>query len=164
MAAFCIFYTMNISYLEKQQSLVELMQRDDVNLDSVRKLGAPGTVLVEFKHQGRSKRIIYDYSRKVFDGVPPALERCFNGVADYLKDAPGVEQVVEYLSDLATKPEASEPLMTLSEVAEMLRISNSTVYKLIHNQGLPAIKLGNKFRFIRNKINEWLDQRQYHPD
>jgi excisionase family DNA binding protein len=37
-------------------------------------------------------------------------------------------------------------LLTVAEVAERLRISKMTVYRLIHTEQLPAIRLGRSFR------------------
>ena len=47
-------------------------------------------------------------------------------------------------------------LLTLDEVAAILRISNSTVYKLIHNLHLPAIKVGKQWRVKTDHLEAWL--------
>ena len=53
-------------------------------------------------------------------------------------------------------------LLTLDEVAAILRISNSTVYRLIHDLNMPAIKIGKMWRFQIDQFEHWLnDQRQF---
>ncbi|MBB6334017.1 helix-turn-helix domain-containing protein [Schaalia hyovaginalis] len=36
--------------------------------------------------------------------------------------------------------------MTVSEVAELMRVSKMTVYRLIHSGEMPAIRVGKSFR------------------
>lgn len=51
-------------------------------------------------------------------------------------------------------------LLTLKEVAELLRVSKARVYRLIHRGQrlvcLPAIKRGGKWFVERDQIDEWL--------
>ena len=46
--------------------------------------------------------------------------------------------------------------LSVEELSEYLDSSLSTVYKLAQNGEIPAQKLGRKWRFSREKINEWL--------
>jgi len=48
--------------------------------------------------------------------------------------------------------------MTLDEVAKYLRIHKSTVYRMTKEGKIPAIKIGNQWRFKKNKIDEWLSK------
>ena len=48
--------------------------------------------------------------------------------------------------------------LTLDEVAAILRISNSTVYKLIHNLNLPALKVGKQWRVKTDHFEIWLNR------
>lgn len=50
-----------------------------------------------------------------------------------------------------------EKLMTLEEVADYLRLSKDTVYRLANTGKLPASKVGNQWRFRRGDVDEWLD-------
>jgi len=34
----------------------------------------------------------------------------------------------------------------------------ATIYKLVNDGKIPGIKVGNQWRFRREKIDEWLDQ------
>ena len=46
--------------------------------------------------------------------------------------------------------------MTLPEVAEYLRLSIHTIYKMAQNGRIPALKAGAVWRFNRTEINEWM--------
>ena len=43
-------------------------------------------------------------------------------------------------------------IMTINEVASFLKLSKITIYKLIKNGDLPAFRVGNSWRFDRDKI------------
>ena len=49
-----------------------------------------------------------------------------------------------------------EKLMTLEEVAEFLRLSKDTVYRMANTGKIPASKVGNQWRFDREEIDEWM--------
>jgi excisionase family DNA binding protein/YgiT-type zinc finger domain-containing protein len=47
-------------------------------------------------------------------------------------------------------------IMNVSEVADLLRVSNQTVYNLVTEGRLPATKIGREWRFSRAKIMDLL--------
>jgi excisionase family DNA binding protein len=47
-------------------------------------------------------------------------------------------------------------VLTLSEVAALLRVPKSTVYKLAQNGVVPAFKVGKHWRFLLRDIEGWL--------
>jgi len=49
-------------------------------------------------------------------------------------------------------PEESNAIMTIDEVASFLKLSKITIYKLVKKGGLPAFRVGNSWRFQRDKI------------
>lgn len=51
-------------------------------------------------------------------------------------------------------------LMKAQEVADWLKVSNVTLYKLIEKEELPAFKVGGKWRFRREAIEEWIRKRE----
>ena len=53
----------------------------------------------------------------------------------------------------------SEPLLTVGEVAQLMRVSNMTVYRLIKSGQLSAIRVGKNYRLRRVDINRYLDER-----
>ena len=54
-----------------------------------------------------------------------------------------------------------EKLMTLEEVAEYLRLSIHTIYKMAQRGKIPALKAGKMWRFRRQAIDKWLGQNKY---
>jgi len=49
-------------------------------------------------------------------------------------------------------------LMTLEELAQYLRFTTKTIYKLLKQGNIPAAKIGSKWRFDKQVIDEWLHQ------
>lgn len=47
--------------------------------------------------------------------------------------------------------------LTVSEVAEVMRVSRMTVYRLIHAGELPAIRVGKSFRVPNEAVLQLLD-------
>ena len=42
--------------------------------------------------------------------------------------------------------------LTVAEVAEIMRVSNMTVYRLVHSGELPAIRFGRSFRIPETAV------------
>ncbi len=53
--------------------------------------------------------------------------------------------------------------LTTDEVLEYLRINARTVYRLIRNGELPAVRIGRQWRIRRNDLDEWLETRRPVP-
>ena len=47
-------------------------------------------------------------------------------------------------------------LMTLDEVADYLRLSKKTIYRLIQRRDIPATRVTSQWRFDKKAIDEWL--------
>jgi excisionase family DNA binding protein len=47
-------------------------------------------------------------------------------------------------------------LMTVSEVAQYLRVAPITVYRLAEKKDLPGVKAGGQWRFVKSEVDEWL--------
>ena len=59
----------------------------------------------------------------------------------------------------------NEKLLTAKEVAEYLRLSKSTIYKMTSQRVIPFIKLNNgKILFNLSDINAWLEKRKNKPE
>jgi excisionase family DNA binding protein len=52
----------------------------------------------------------------------------------------------------------SDEIMTVEELAKYLKTGVTTIYNLAQKGKIPATKVGNQWRFRKEKINEWLDQ------
>lgn len=50
--------------------------------------------------------------------------------------------------------------LTAAEVAEILRVSTKTVYKLIKDKSLPAVKVGRENRIAKSQLIDYLRQRE----
>jgi excisionase family DNA binding protein len=50
-----------------------------------------------------------------------------------------------------------ENLMTVKEVAALLRVSPQTLYKMLEQGHIPAVKIGSQWRFDRERIRVWLN-------
>jgi excisionase family DNA binding protein len=48
-------------------------------------------------------------------------------------------------------------LLTVREVADAMRVSTMTVYRLIRSGALPAIRVGKHFRFRRSDLEGYLE-------
>ncbi|MEW6349730.1 MAG: helix-turn-helix domain-containing protein [Thermodesulfobacteriota bacterium] len=49
--------------------------------------------------------------------------------------------------------------MTTEEVAELLRVSISTIRKWVHYGFVPHVKIGRLVRYRRSDITQWIDER-----
>jgi excisionase family DNA binding protein len=52
-----------------------------------------------------------------------------------------------------------EPLLTVGEVAQIMRVSNMTVYRLIKSGQLAAIRVGKNYRIRRTDVERYLNER-----
>lgn len=46
--------------------------------------------------------------------------------------------------------------LTVAEVAEIMRVSKMTVYRLVHNAELPAVRVGRSFRVPESAVDAYL--------
>lgn len=51
--------------------------------------------------------------------------------------------------------------MTVAEVAALMRVSKMTVYRLVHNEELPAVRVGRSFRVPQQAVHDYLSD-SYH--
>ena len=47
---------------------------------------------------------------------------------------------------------------SVTEAAEALGISRPTMYELIHREGFPSLRVGNRVLISRKRLAEWVDQ------
>ncbi|MGH2403180.1 MAG: helix-turn-helix domain-containing protein [bacterium] len=55
---------------------------------------------------------------------------------------------------------AQPTILTVQEVAAYLRLHAVTVYRMAQNGDLPAFRVGRRWRFKRDQIEQWLADRQ----
>jgi len=49
-----------------------------------------------------------------------------------------------------------DEIMTMDELADYLKISKSTLYKLAVENKLPGAKIGKRWRFHKDAIDDWI--------
>lgn len=54
------------------------------------------------------------------------------------------------------------PLLTVVEVAEILRVSTMTVYRLIKAGSMPALRVGKNYRIREHDLEEFLSTGTVH--
>jgi len=52
-----------------------------------------------------------------------------------------------------SQPLAQMRFLTVGEVAEMMRVSTMTVYRLVHSGELPAVRFGRSFRIPESAVS-----------
>jgi excisionase family DNA binding protein len=57
----------------------------------------------------------------------------------------------------------SRPYLTAHQVAELLQLNIETVYALITREGLPATRVGRRWRFDESRVRRWFDERGHGP-
>jgi excisionase family DNA binding protein len=52
-------------------------------------------------------------------------------------------------------------VLTVSQVAEHLQMSKSTIYKYVESGKIPFFKIGNALRFLEREINDYIQKTIY---
>ena len=58
----------------------------------------------------------------------------------------------------------ADEVLTIPELAEYLKLSKSTVYKLVQEGKIPGQKLGKHWRFLRSVVDNYLSGRNKTED
>lgn len=48
--------------------------------------------------------------------------------------------------------------LTVAEVADIVRVSRMTVYRMVHAGELPAVRVGNSYRVPKDSVDELLSK------
>ncbi len=59
-------------------------------------------------------------------------------------------------SDETDQPLGQVKFLTVAEVAQIMRVSKMTVYRLVHAGNLPAVKVGRSFRVPERAVHDYL--------
>ena len=51
-------------------------------------------------------------------------------------------------------------VLTIAELAAYLKISKSTLYKLVREGKIPSQKIGKHWRFRKGAIDHWLEEKK----
>ncbi|MYN12303.1 helix-turn-helix domain-containing protein [Pusillimonas sp. TS35] len=53
-----------------------------------------------------------------------------------------------------------DEFLTIKQVAELLKVTERTIYRLAAAKQIPAFKVGGTWRFSRVEINQWIQRQQ----
>lgn len=57
----------------------------------------------------------------------------------------------------------SAGIMTIKEVADYLKVTERTIYRLAAAKQVPAFKVGGSWRFSRSEIDQWIKTQSTMP-
>jgi len=72
------------------------------------------------------------------------------------RDSAGGKQARDAAANEAA-PVARTQFLTVAEVAALMRVSKMTVYRLVHNGELPAVRVGRSFRVHAKAVHDLLE-------
>ena len=58
----------------------------------------------------------------------------------------------------------SREVMNIRQASQYLGVSPDTLYKYVNEQKIPAFKLGNRWRFKKSKIDQWMEEKSVATD
>jgi len=72
---------------------------------------------------------------------------------------PGIEAVLRLIlwKGLNTMADSRE-VMNIRQASQYLGVSPDTLYKYVNEQKIPAFKLGNRWRFKKSKLDQWMEE------
>jgi excisionase family DNA binding protein len=53
----------------------------------------------------------------------------------------------------------SREVMNIRQASQYLGVSPDTLYKYVNEQKIPAFKLGNRWRFKKTTLDQWMDEK-----
>ena len=53
----------------------------------------------------------------------------------------------------------SREVMNIRQASQYLGVSADTLYKYVNEEKIPAFKLGNRWRFKKTKIDQWMEEK-----
>jgi excisionase family DNA binding protein len=51
----------------------------------------------------------------------------------------------------------SREVMNIKEASDYLGVSADTLYKYVYEERIPAFKLGNRWKFKKSKLDQWME-------
>jgi excisionase family DNA binding protein len=55
--------------------------------------------------------------------------------------------------------ESGNEILTMKDICDLLRVHQSTIYKLIKKGKIPSFRIGSDWRFRRDMIERWVAER-----
>jgi excisionase family DNA binding protein len=63
-----------------------------------------------------------------------------------------VERVERFMAD-------AREVMNIRQASQYLGVSPDTLYKYVYEEKIPAFKLGNRWRFKKSKLDQWMEEK-----
>lgn len=77
------------------------------------------------------------------------------GIAVVDDEDPAVPKLAE-----GGKSSSSSTVMTIEEVATYVRLHRSTIYRLAREGIIPGFKVGDKWRFNKDRVDQWMVEQE----
>lgn len=61
---------------------------------------------------------------------------------------------------MASNGDGKQALMTVKELADYLRVDDSTIYRLLKRKRLPGIRVASDWRFAPDVIDRWIKKQE----
>lgn len=53
----------------------------------------------------------------------------------------------------------NDEILTIQEVASLLKVADKTVYSMARRGAMPAFKVGGQWRFRRSDLDSWIEEK-----
>src|SRR5262249_810509 len=74
------------------------------------------------------------------------------------RDESGIVRSISSVEEALTMAGARE-VMKIRQALQYLGVSPDTLYKYVNEQKIPAFKLGNRWRFKKSKLDQWMEEK-----
>ena len=64
-----------------------------------------------------------------------------------------VERAKRFMAD------SSREVMNIRQASQYLGVSPDTLYKYVYEEKIPAFKLGNRWKFKKSKLDQWMEEK-----
>ena len=94
-------------------------------------------------------------------GTPKALGDAIEGEAvSQVKPAcPEETEREELVGGVKGTMADSREVMNIRQASQYLGVSPDTLYKYVGEQKIPAFKLGNRWRFKKSRLDQWMEEK-----
>ena len=72
---------------------------------------------------------------------------------------PAQERVLVARQELVRNMTDSREVMNIRQASQYLGVSPDTLYKYVGEQKIPAFKLGNRWRFKKSRLDQWMEEK-----
>lgn len=55
---------------------------------------------------------------------------------------------------------SGQEILTFKETKQYLKVSSSTLYRLVQGKKIPASKIGHIWRFKKDRVDKWLEKQE----